>query len=91
MVVAVDEEISRAEAPNPPQAAPEAAAAPRPEETQGMRLEREKPVTLQQLGRACDSWDNHSAKEDSSGSNVGDMRNRLKTLGSQVWGTKAQM
>ena len=31
----------RAEAPNPAPSAPEAAAAPRPEETQGMRLERE--------------------------------------------------
>ena len=41
----------------------------------------EKPVTLQQHGRARDSWSNHSAKEDSSGSNVEDTRNRLKALG----------
>ena len=69
----MDEEIGRAEAQ-------EAAAAPRPEETRGSG---EKPVTLQQPGRARDSWD--------SGSNVEDMRNRLKTLGPPVWGTKAQM
>ena len=40
-VAPVDEEIGRGEAPNPPPAASEAPAAPRPEETQGMRLERE--------------------------------------------------
>ena len=37
----VDEEIDRAEQPVPALAAREAAVAPRPEETQGMRLERE--------------------------------------------------
>ena len=37
----VDEEIGGAEQPIPAPAAPRAAAAPRPEETQGMRLERE--------------------------------------------------
>ena len=63
-VAAVAEEIGGGEAPNPPPAALAAAAAPRPEETQGMRLEREA-VTLQQAGRARDRWDNHSAKEDS--------------------------
>ena len=36
-VAPVDEEIGRAEAPDPHLAAPEAAA-PRPEETQGLRL-----------------------------------------------------
>ena len=41
MVVPVDEEIRRAEQPNPAPAAQEAEAAPRPEETQRMRLERE--------------------------------------------------
>ena len=51
----------------------------------------EKPVTLQQLGRARDSGDNRSAREDSSDSNVEDMRNRLSALGAPVWGTKAQM
>ena len=40
-VAPVDEEIGGAEAPDPPPAAPEAAAAPRPEEAQGMRLELE--------------------------------------------------
>ena len=77
----VDEEIGRAEAPNPPPAAPEAAAAPRPEETQGMRLERE----ALELGQP------RSDGGLSSGSNVEDMRNRLKALGAPVWGTKAQM
>ena len=37
----VDEEIGRAEQPIPAPAVPEAAAALRPEETHGMRLERE--------------------------------------------------
>ena len=41
VVATVDEEIDRAEQPVPAPAAPEAAVAPRPEETQGMRLERE--------------------------------------------------
>ena len=30
-------------------------------------------------------------REDSSGSNVEDMRNQLRALGALVWGTKAQM
>ena len=41
VVAPVDEEIDRAEHPVPAPVAPEAAAAPGPEETQGMRLERE--------------------------------------------------
>ena len=46
----------------------------------------EKLATLQRPGSARDSWDNHSAREDSSGSNVEDMRNWLKALGVVVWG-----
>ena len=42
-VALVDEEIGRGEQPVPAPAAREAVAAPRPEETQGMRLEREAP------------------------------------------------
>ena len=61
-VAPVEEEIGRGEAPNRPLAALEAAAAAKPEETQGMRLERE---ARDQPGRARDSWDNHSAKVDS--------------------------
>ena len=41
VVAPVDEEIGRAEQPNPAPVAPEATAALRPRETQGMRLERE--------------------------------------------------
>ena len=41
VVPLVEEEIGRAELPNPAPAAQEAEAAPRPEETEGMRLERE--------------------------------------------------
>ena len=41
VVAPVDEDIGKAEAPNLAPTAPEAAAAPRPEETRGMRLERE--------------------------------------------------
>ena len=41
VVAPVDEEIGRAEQPNPAPVAQEAEAARRPEETQGMRLERE--------------------------------------------------
>ena len=41
VVAPVDEEIDRAESRIAAPAAPEAAAAPGPEETQGMRLERE--------------------------------------------------
>ena len=51
----------------------------------------EKPVTLQQIGREPDSWNNHSAREDSRGSNVEDMRNRLRAHGAPVWSTNAQM
>ena len=41
VVAPADEEIGRAAQPIPAPAAPEAAAAPGPDETQGMRLERE--------------------------------------------------
>ena len=67
------------------------AAAPRPEETQGMRLEREARdfaaawQRSRQLGRPLGEGGL------TSGSNVENMRNRLKTLGPPVWGTKAQM
>ena len=90
-VAPADEEIGRGEAPNPPPAAPEAAAAPRPEETQGMRLEREARdlaaawQSSRQLGQPLGEGGL------SSGSNVEDMRNWLMTLGAPVWGTKAQM
>ena len=90
-VAPVDEEIGRAEVPNPPPAVLEAAAAPSPEEAQGMWLEREArdlAATWQssrQLG--------HPLGEGglSSGSKVEDMRNPLKTLGALVWCTKAQL
>ena len=52
---------------------------------------RAKSPILQQPGRARDSWDNRSARGDSSGSNVEDVRNRLKALRAPVWGTEAQM
>ena len=88
MVAAGDEEIGRAEQPNP---APAAQEAPGPEETQGMRLERE----ARDLAAA---WQSSRQSEQllsegglSSGNNVEDMRNRLKALGAPVWGTKAQM
>ena len=91
VVAPVDEEVGRAEQPIPPPAAPEAAAAPRAEETQGTRLERE----------ACDlaaAWQSSRQLGQpfgegglSSGSNVEDMRNRLKALGAPMWCTKAQM
>ena len=90
-VAPVDEEIGREEAPNAPQAAPEAPAAPRPEETQGIRLEREARdlaaawQSSRQLGQPLGEG------ALSSGSNVDDMRNWLKALGPPVWGTKAQM
>ena len=87
----VDEEMGRAEQPVPAPAAPEAAAAPGPEETQGMRLERE----------ACDFAANWQSTRQlgqplgegglSNHSNVEDMRNRMRALGALVWGTKAQM
>ena len=48
-------------------------------------------MTLQQTDRVPGLWDNRSAREDSSGSNVEDMRNWLRALGAPVWGTKAQM
>ena len=63
-VASVDEEIGRGEAPNVPLASPEAAAAPRPEGEASNVQRGEKPVTLQHPGRARDSWNNHSAKED---------------------------
>ena len=64
------------ETSDPAPAAPEAAAAPRPEETQDMR----------QTGRERDSWDNPSAREDSRVAG-----NWLSALGAPLWGTKAQM
>ena len=64
VVAPAEEETGRAEQTNPAPAAQEAEAAPRPEETQGVRLEQEA-TTLQHPGRARDSWDNRSAKEDS--------------------------
>ena len=90
VVTPVEEEIGRAEQPNSAPAAQEAGAALRPEEIQGMRLEREArdlAATWQssrQLGQPL-------GEEDSSDSNVEDMRNRLRALGAPVWGTKAQM
>ena len=75
VVAPVDEEIGRAEQPNRAPAAQEAAAVPGPEETQGVRLEREATDFAANCGRVRHSWDNHSAMEDSSDSNVQDMRN----------------
>ena len=91
VVAPVEEEIGRAEQPNPAPAAQEAEAAPRPEETQGMRLEREArdlAATWQSSRRLGQPLGEGGP---SSGSNVEDMRNRLRTLGAPVWGTKAQM
>ena len=76
---------------HPPPAAPEAAAVPRPEETQGMRLEREARdlaaawQSLRQLGQPLGEGGL------SSGSNVEDMRHWLKTLDALVGFTKPEM
>ena len=91
VVAPVDDEIGRAEQPIPAPAAPEAAAAPRPEETQDMQFEREARdlaadwKRTRRLGRPLGEGGL------SSGSNVEHMRNRLRALGASVWGTKAQM
>ena len=91
VVALVDDEIGRAEQPNPAPAAQEAEAAPMPEETQGMRLEREARdlaaawQSSRQLGQPIGEGGL------SSGSNVEDMRNWLKALGAPVWSTKTQM
>ena len=91
VVAPVEEDICRAKQPNPAPAAQEAEAAPRPEETQGMRLERETRdlaaswQSSRQLGQPLGEG------RLSSGSNVEDMRNRLRAPGASVWGTKAQM
>ena len=90
-VAPVDEEIGRAEAPIPPTAAPEVAAAPRAEETQGVRLEREARdlaavwQSSRQFGQPLGEGGLASS------SNVDDMQNWLKALGAPVWSTKAQM
>ena len=91
VVASVDEKIGRAEAPNTALAAPEAVAAPRPEETQGMRLEREGRDFVAAWQRSRQLGQPLGEGGLSSGSNVEDMRNRLKTFGALVWGTKAQM
>ena len=76
---------------HPPPTAPEAAAVPRPEETQGMRLEREARdlaaawQSLRQLGQPLGEGGL------SGGSIVEDMRNRLKTLDAVVGFTKPEM
>ena len=62
----------------PVEEAQEAEAAPRPEETQGMRLERE-------ARDLCSNLADRSAKEDSRvAANVEDMRNQLRALGALV-------
>ena len=91
VVAPVEEEIGRAEQPNPAPAAQKAEAAPRAAETRGMRLDREAP----DLAAAWQS--SRQLRQPlgdgglSSGSNVEDMRNRLRALGAPVWGAGAQM
>ena len=87
----VDEEIDRAEQPLSAPAAPEFAAAPRPEETQGMRLEREARDLAANLQSSRQLGQPLGEEGLSSGSNVEDMRNRLTALGEPQWSTKAQM
>ena len=91
VVAQVDEEIDRAEQPVPALAAPETVAALRPEETQGVRLERE----ARDLAANCQSTRQLGQPPGegglSSGSNVEDMRNPLRALAAPVWSTKAQM
>ena len=84
VVAPVEEAIGRPEQPNPAPAAQEAEAAPRPEETEGVRIEREArdlAATLQssrQLGQSLGEGGL------SNGSSVEDMRNRLRALGPLV-------
>ena len=91
MVAPVDEEIGRTEQPIPAPAAPEAAAAPRPEETQGVRLEGEARDIAADWQRTIQLGQPLGEGGLSSGSNVEDIGSRLRALGAPVWGTKAQM
>ena len=91
MVAPVDEEIDRAEQPIPGPAAPEAAAAPGPEETQDMLLEREARDFAAEWQRTRQLGQPLGEGGLSSGSNVEDMRNWLRALRASVWSTKAQM
>ena len=69
----------------------EAEAAPRPEETQGMRLEREARDLAASWQSSRQFGQPLGEGALSRGSNVEDMRNRLRALGAPVWVTKAQM
>ena len=68
----------------PALAPPEAAAAPRPEETQGMRLDREARDLAPDWQRTRQLSQPLGEGGLSSGSNVEDMRNRLRVLGPLV-------
>ena len=67
----------------------EAEAALRPEETQGMRLERQARDLAADWQRTRQLGQPLGEGGLSRGGNVEDMRNRLRALGALVWGTKA--
>ena len=82
VVAPVDEEIGRTEQPIASPEAPEAAATPRSEETQGMRLDRE----ARDLAAA---W--QSSRQLGQPLGEEDVRSRLKALDAPVWSTMAHM
>ena len=88
-VAPVDEEIGRPEQPIAALAAPEAAAAPRAEETQGMRLERDDRDLAADWQRTRQLGQPLGEGGLSSGSNV--EKHAKPALGAPVWGKKAQM